>query len=179
MIRRKFIFTALAAALTVPAFTGTALAQKEKEQKGPKEHGAKEQEAKGQQGKEGKKHHNHHDGKQLVGEKIKHEGRHEIDRKGQYAAAVDVKNGKIAGMHVKHDTKGEVPVKKYKTNKDMAKESGGYKPTAFIQTQAQYLGTTYIGYSYVDDFGNLEIYWFPYDMILDGDTGAVEYIPAA
>jgi len=31
----------------------------------------------------------------------------------------------------------------------------------------------------VDDFGNEEIYWFPYDMILDGDTGAVEYIPAA
>src|SRR5215510_4266871 len=83
MIRRKFIFTALAAALAVPGLTGTALAQKEKEQKGPKEHGAKEQEAKGQQGKEGKKHHNHHDGKQLVGEKIKHEGRHEIERKGQ------------------------------------------------------------------------------------------------
>jgi hypothetical protein len=169
MIRRQFLFTTLAAALSAAA-TGTALAQKEQ----------KEREAKGQAKERGTgKHHNHHDGKQLVGEKIKHEGRHEIDRKGQYSAAVDVKNGKIAGMHVKHDTKGEVPVKKYKTNKDMAKESSGFKTTAFIQTQAQYLGTTYIGYSYVDDFGNEEIYWFPYDMILDGDTGAVEYVPAA
>jgi hypothetical protein len=25
--------------------------------------------------------------------------------------------------------------------------------------------------------GNEEIYWFPYDMILDGDTGAVKYVP--
>ena len=178
MIRRRFLLSGLAAALGA-AITGTALGQKEpKEQK---EHGAKEQGAKehGAKGQEGKKQHNHHDGKQLVGEKLKHEGRHEIDRKGQYSAAVDVKNGKIAGMHVKHDTKGEVPVKKYKTNKDMAKESGGFKTTAFIQTQAQYVGTTYIGYSYVDDFGNQEIYWFPYDMILDGDTGAVEYVPAA
>jgi len=171
MIRRKFLFTALAAALTMPALSGTALAQKDKEQKGQKEHGAKQDHQ--------AKHHNHHDGKQLVADKIKHEGRHEIDRKGQYSAAVDVKNGKIAGMHVKHDTKGEVPVKKYKTNKDMAKESGGFKTTAFIKTQAQYLGSTWIGYAYVDDFGNEEIYWFPYDMILDGDTGAVEYVPAA
>jgi hypothetical protein len=172
MIRRKFIFTALAAALAVPTLTGTALAQKDKEQKGQKEQ--KEQKEHG-----AKKHHDHHDGKQLVGEKIKHEGRHEIDHKGDYTAAVDVKNGKIAGMHVKHSKKGDVPVKKYKTNKDMAKESGGFKTTAFIQTQAQYLGTTWIGYAYVDDFGNEEIYWFPYDMILDGDTGAVEYIPVA
>jgi hypothetical protein len=166
MIRRRFLLTALAAALGT-AVTGTALGQKDQ-----KEHGAK---GEGQ----AKKHHDHHDGKQLVGEKVKQEGRHDIERKGAYTAAVDVKNGKIAGMHVKHDTKGEIPVKKYKTNKDMAKESGGFKTTAFIPVQAQYLGTTYIGYAYVDDFGNEQIYWFPYDMILDGDTGAVEYIPAA
>ena len=164
MIRRHFLLTTLGAALGL-AYGELAVAQKEKE----KDKG---------QGKQ--KHHNHHDGKQLVGDKIKQDGRHEINKKGAYTAAVDVKNGKIAGMHVKHDTKGEVPVKKYKTNKDMSKESGGsMKKTAFIPVQAQYLGTTYIGYSYVDDFGDEEIYWFPYDMILDGDTGAIEYVPAA
>jgi hypothetical protein len=42
----------------------------------------------------------------------------------------------------------------------------------------QYVGTTYIGYSYVDEFGEEEIYWFPYDMILDPDTGAIDYVPA-
>ena len=164
MIRRHFLLTTLGAALGL-AYGELVVAQKDKE----KDKG---------QGKQ--KHHNHHDGKQLVGDKIKNDGRHEINKKGAYTAAVDVKNGKIAGMHVKHDTKGEVPVKKYKTNKDMSKETGGsMKKTAFIPVQAQYLGTTYIGYSYVDDFGDEEIYWFPYDMILDGDTGAIEYVPAA
>ena len=173
MIRRHFLLTTLAATLGA-AVTGTALGQKEQ--------GAKERGAKGQ---EGKKAHNHHDGKQLVGEKVKQEGRHktngthQIHKNGEYTVHAEVKDGKIAKMHVKHSKKGDIAVKKYKTNKDMAKESGGFKTTAFIQTQAQYLGTTYIGYSYVDDFGNEEIYWFPYDMILDGDTGAVEYIPAA
>ena len=35
----------------------------------------------------------------------------------------------------------------------------------------------YIGYAYYDDYGDEVIYWFPYEMILDGDTGAVDYIP--
>jgi hypothetical protein len=43
--------------------------------------------------------------------------------------------------------------------------------------QDQDMGTVYIGYSYVDENGDEEIYWFPYDMIVDGDTGAVEYVP--
>jgi hypothetical protein len=33
------------------------------------------------------------------------------------------------------------------------------------------------GYSYIDDDGNEEIYWFPEELILDGDTSAVEYVP--
>jgi hypothetical protein len=41
----------------------------------------------------------------------------------------------------------------------------------------QDLGEEYIGYSYVDDYGNEEIYWFPVEVIYDGDTGAVEYVP--
>ena len=43
----------------------------------------------------------------------------------------------------------------------------------------QDLGTVWIGYSYIDDYGYEVIYWFPYDMIYDGDTGAIEYIPLA
>jgi hypothetical protein len=35
----------------------------------------------------------------------------------------------------------------------------------------------YIGYSYIDDQGNEEIYWFPAEEIYDADTGAVEYVP--
>jgi hypothetical protein len=36
--------------------------------------------------------------------------------------------------------------------------------------QDEDMGTVYIGYSYVDENGEEEIYWFRYDMIVDGDT---------
>ena len=121
---------------------------------------------------------NHHDGTKLLGGKVKTNGRHVLEKKGPHTVSVDVKDGKIAGMHVKHDKKGELPVKKYKTKKKMAQAAGGLHYASYIQVQDQYLGTTYIGYSYYDDYGDEYIYWYPYDMILDGDTGAVEYVAA-
>ena len=122
------------------------------------------------------KHHNHHDGKQLVGDNLKHDGHHDIDHKGKYTTSVDVKNAKIADVHVKHSEKGEIPVKKYKTNKKMAQLRGHIVYASFVAAQMEDMGTVYIGYAYIDDYGNEEIYWFPYDMIVDGDTGAVEYV---
>jgi hypothetical protein len=123
---------------------------------------------------------NHHDGKQMLGDKIKTNGNHVIHQKGKYTTTVEVKDGKVAGVHVKHAKKGDIPVKKYKTNKKMAMD-GGSPVTALslLSLQDQYLGTVYIGYSYIDEYGNEEIYWFPYDMILVGYTGAIDYVPAA
>jgi hypothetical protein len=123
------------------------------------------------------KHHNHHDGKAMLGEKLKTDGHHEIHKKGPYHTSVEVKGGKIAGVHVKHETKGDIPVTKYKTNKKMAQAGGRLVYASLNSVQYQDMGTVYIGYAYVDDYGEEEIYWFPYDMIVDGDTGAVEYIP--
>jgi hypothetical protein len=122
----------------------------------------------------------HHNGQQLLGEHIKTNGNHVIDKKEGFTTSVEVKNGKIAGVHVNHAKKGDVPVKKYKTSKKMAQADGPqYKNASFLLTQDQYLGTTWIGYAYVDDYGVETIYWFPYDMILDGVTGAIEYVPAS
>lgn len=122
---------------------------------------------------------NHHNGQQLLGQKIKTDGHHVIHKKGDYTASVEVKNGKVAGVRVSHSKKGEVAVKKYKTDKKMAQAGQGlYQNASFLLVQNQYLGTLYIGYAYIDDYGYEEIYWFPYDMILDGDTGAVWYVPA-
>jgi len=120
---------------------------------------------------------NHHDGKQLLGENIKTNGHHVIHKKGNYTTSVEVKDGKIAGVHVKHAKNGDVPVKKYKTNKNMA-QATGHQFTSMLLTQDQYIGTVWIGYAYIDEYGDEEIYWFPYDMILDGITGAVDYVPA-
>ena len=124
----------------------------------------------------GKGKHHAHNGKQQVGEKIKINGHHVIDKKGDHTVSVEVKDGKIAGMHVKHAKKGELPVKKYKTDKKMAR-TGGLQYASLQLAQAQSLGTVYIGYAYIDDYGDEQIYWFPYEMILDGDTGAVDYVP--
>src|SRR6516164_2506481 len=122
----------------------------------------------------------HQNGKQLLGENIKSNGNHVIDKKGDYTASVEVKNGKIAGLHVNHAKKGDVPVTKFKTNKKMAQANGPqYGNASFVLFQDQYLGTTWIGYAYTDAYGVQTIYWFPYDMILDGATGAIEYVPAS
>ena len=125
----------------------------------------------------------HHDGKALLGDKIGQNGRHKFHEHGKFTAFADVRNGKIAGVTVQHADRGNVPVKKYKTNRKMAQADATprIQPAAFILAQAtgtQYLGQTYIGYSYIDDYGEEVIYWFPYDMILDADTGAVDYVPA-
>jgi len=120
---------------------------------------------------------NHHDGKQLLGENFKANGHHVIHKKGNYTTSVEVKDGKVAGVHVKHAKKGDVPVKKYKTNKNMA-QAAGRQFTSMLLTQDQYIGTVWIGYAYIDEYGDETIYWFPYDMILDGITGAVDYVPA-
>jgi hypothetical protein len=119
----------------------------------------------------------HKNGKDLLGDKIKLNGNHKLEQKGPHTVSVDVKDGKIAAFHVKHDKKGELPVKKYKTSKKMA-QLDGVRQSPIVMAQYQYVGTTYIGYSYIDEYGYEEIYWYPYDMILDGDTGAVEYVAA-
>jgi hypothetical protein len=120
--------------------------------------------------------HHHQDGKKLLGEKIKKNGKHKLDKKGDYEADVEVVKGKVAGVKVKHAKKGDVPVKKYKTSKKMV-DAGTIQRVAFTLAQAQSLGTTWIGYAYIDDYGDEVIYWFPYEMIYDGDTGAIEYVP--
>jgi len=161
---------ALACAVAAIAVHGAGYAQ-------PKEKGG----GKGHEGKEKKaKQHKHQNGKDLLGGKIKKNGHHELQRHGKHTASVDVQDGKIRGVSVKHDEKGEVPVKKYKTNRKMADATaGGVMPVGLLLVQAQSLGTTWIGYSYIDDYGDEVIYWFPYEMIYDGDTGAVEYVPIA
>ena len=119
---------------------------------------------------------NHKNGKQLLGEKLKTNGKHVLEKKGANTASADVRDGKITGVKVKHDKKGEVAVIKYKTSKKMARLDG-IQLVSMRPVQLQDMGTVYIGYAYYDDYGYEEIYWFPYDMIYDGDTGAIEYVP--
>ena len=65
-----------------------------------------------------------------------------------------------------------------RASKRMA-ENSGMQAVAFQLAQAQSMGSTWIGYSYIDEWGDEVIYWYEYEMIYDGDTGAVEYVPVA
>ena len=175
MISILRILTTTFAVLTLIAIAPSAEAQSKGKE-------AKEQrEDKGQKGggkQEKKAKHKHQNGKNLVGDKIKKNGKHKFHEHGKHSAFVNVSNGKIAGVEVTHADKGAVPVKKYKTNKKMADASaGGMQRASLVLAQAQSLGSTWIGYAYIDDWGDEVIYWFEYEMILDGDTGAVEYVP--
>ena len=122
-----------------------------------------------------------HSGEELLGKQKKAKGDHVIQRSGPHTVTVNVAaDGRITGMKVKHDKKGELPVKKYKTTKKMATTDGfHYASYPGMLAQAQSLGTVFIGYAYIDDYGDEQIYWWPFEMIYDGDTGAVEYIPYA
>jgi hypothetical protein len=179
MARILSFLAATFAVLGLAAIDGSALAQPKGKDKDRKE----QSDTKGKKDEKQQKvkQHKHHNGKDLVGDKIKTNGKHKFHEHGKHTAFVDVKGGKIAGVTVTHAEKGNVPVKKYKTTKKMAEvPASGMQPVSLVLAQGgtQYLGMTWIGYSYIDDWGDEVIYWFPYDMIYDGDTGAVEYIPA-
>ena len=167
------ILMAILAAAALVAVDGAAVAQpkeKEKERKEQKEQGrpdAKEKKV---------KQHKHQNGKALLGERIKTNGKHKLHQNGKHTAYANVKDGKITGVSVAHADKGAVPVKKYKTGKKMA-AAGGIRPVSLHLVQAQSLGSMWIGYAYIDDWGDEVIYWYEYEMIYDGDTGAVEYVP--
>ena len=162
---KRRLFTTSVALLGISAFVGVASASDKGEGKG-------KDKDKGR----GKGKANHKNGKQLLGEKLKKNGKHVLEKKGASTASVDVKDGKITGVKVKHDKKGDVAVTKYKTRTKMAHVEG-FQLASLRLAQLEYLGTVYIGYAYIDDDGYEEIYWFPYDMIYDGDTGATEYVP--
>jgi hypothetical protein len=186
-MRQTFRFIAvLAAAAALAVVDGSALAQPKekdkdrKEQKDERGKPDKPQGAKEDKDKKPKKA-KHQNGKQLAGDKVKKDGQHKLHDNGKHSAFIDVKGGKITGVKVKHAEKGDVPVKKYKTKKNpmtAAMPAGGLQPVSMVLVQQTYLGETWIGYAYYDEWGDEVIYWFPYDMVYDGDTGAIEYIPA-
>ena len=132
--------------------------------------------AKGSGKDKGKGKAKHKNGKQLLGDKIKKNGKHVLETNGASTVSVDVKDGKIAGMNVKHSKKGELPITKYKTTTKMA-SADTLQFASMQRVQLQDLGIVYIGFAYYDEYGYEVIYWYPYDMIYDGDTGAIEYIP--
>ena len=129
--------------------------------------------------------HEHHNGQQIVGNKINNNGKHELHKVGEHTVAIQIANKKVAGVTVTHRTKGDVAIKKYRTSKKMAQagqfDVAGENADPLIQPVAYQFaqsGIVYIGYAFSDGI-NEYIYWFPAEMVVDPFTGAVEYVPLA
>jgi len=106
--------------------------------------------------------HNHHSGPQLLGGRLNTNGTHEIHKVGEHTVHVHVQNKKVASVSVMHRTKGNVAVKKYKTNRKMAQGSDIDAPVEttgrLIKSAGYQLAQAaglYIGYSFT---GHRRIY---------------------
>jgi hypothetical protein len=129
--------------------------------------------------------HEHHDGAQLLGSRINTDGKHEVHRIGDHGVHVHVQNKKIFRVTVEHRTRGDVPVKKYKSSKKMV-QGDGLIPVAAETAgdpvqRADYRvaqAVAYVGYSFIDPLTGIEqYYWYPAYMVVDPLTGAVDYVP--
>lgn len=131
---------------------------------------------------------NHKDGAKLLGAKINTDGKHEIDKGPEHTVFAQVRGKKIAGVTATHKTKGELPVKKYKSKKKMvqvdrfnqmaAETDGGLVQRVDFRVAQLPGDIVYIGYSVIDPLTGFEdIYWYPAEVVIDPFTGAIDYIP--
>jgi hypothetical protein len=105
---------------------------------------------------------------------------------GEHSDHVHVKGKKIAHMTVTHKTKGEVPVRKFKTSKRLVQGDGviqmGAETSGLVQPADYRVAQVVVdvGYSYIDPVTGIETYyWYPAEMVVDPLTGAVDYVPLA
>jgi hypothetical protein len=127
--------------------------------------------------------HQHHPARQLLGNKVNTDGKHELHKRGDHTIYAHVMGKKVSHISVTHKTKGEVAVKKYKTNKKVvqlgapniaAGEAGRLAEPVAYQVAQQVVWL--IGWAY-NDLGEEYYYWFPAEMVIDPFTGAVDYVP--
>lgn len=125
---------------------------------------------------------NHHNAQTLLGKKLNTNGKHVLHTAGEHTAHAHVKGGKIVQVEVIHKTKGAVTVTKYKSGKKhfAQAEPGvehhyvGFNPDDDSDDCG--VAITYVGWGY--RVGNaVIIYWFPVEIVFNGFTGAVLYVP--
>ena len=146
MINRRIILGLLASVSTLAA--GGALAQKGKAKK-PKKH---------------------MNGSQLVGEKIKQNGKHKIGKAGKADVEIEVKGGKVAAL-----TAGGSPVRKIKSKQKLAVVT----PSLILASaksediRLAQMSDWYYGY-WIDEVDYDYYYWFTADEVYV-DASWVEY----
>ena len=139
MISRRTILASVAAIGTVAA-SGVAFAKKQKK---------------------------HQNGRALLGDKIKKNGKHKLPKAGKVDVEVEVKNGKVAGLTATHPNKGNLQVRKVKSRQKLAETGPAVILAGMKLAQG---GDWYYGYWFVDDEEDDWYYWFTADDVIVDDT---------
>ena len=115
--------------------------------------------------------HRHHNGHDLLGEKLKKNGKHAVGKAGNESVIAEVADGKVVSMSA-----GSLPVSKVKTNKKMADAgTGNFHLAAFGETQMAQVVEVYYGYCF-DSGQYVDCYWYPASDVIVTDVW-VEYVP--
>jgi hypothetical protein len=119
----------------------------------------------------GNKQHKHANGHNLLGGKLKQNGKHEVGKAGKETVTAEVSNGKVTNMSA-----GSLPVQKVKSTKKMAGLDGSTVQVA-ANGPVQLAQVEYY-YAYGFDTGDdVYYYWYPASDVVVTDTW-VEYYPA-
>ena len=68
---------------------------------------------------------NHKEARGLLGDKLKKNGKHKIDKAGRIEVSADVSNGKVVSLTATDPGKGNLPVRKVKSKKKLAEMAPG------------------------------------------------------
>lgn len=113
----------------------------------------------GQQAKKAHKH-EHKNGHNLLGAKLKQNGKHDVGKLANRTVTAEVKNGKVASMAA-----GDLPMKRVKSKTKMAAVEGGVIPIAWsgAGNAAQLIQYTddYYGYCFENEYDIFTCYWYP------------------
>jgi hypothetical protein len=111
----------------------------------------------------------HHNGKDLLGERIKKNGKHKIHTTGKKVDVfAEVNNGKVTAV-----TAAGMQVKKVRSRQKLAETTPGITLASMQLAQAD-LYYYYYGYWVYDDLTDY-YYWFPADYVIV-DSSWVEYV---
>ena len=99
--------------------------------------------------------HMHRNAHELLGERIRHEGRHEIEKIKGRSVVAEVRHGKVEKMDAE-----DLPMKRVKEHRKMAGVEGAFLRVALSPIQLAQYDPTYYGYCFDDGVG-YNCYWYP------------------
>jgi len=134
---------------------------------------AKGNDNKGQQGQEHGKGHKHHqnNGHNLLGAKLKQDGKHGLGKLKDRDVVAEVKGGKVHNM-----TAGDLPVKRVKTKEKVVLNGGLLQLASNGPIQLAQYDDYYYGYCFYDEY-DYYCYWYPSDDVDYQDYEWEDYDP--